>query len=38
MSIERFDNVLGLSPHTDDSELGCDGTMARLIESGVKVS
>ena len=37
MSIERFDNVLVLAPHTDDGEFGCGGTMARLIESGVKV-
>ena len=38
MSIERFDNVLVLAPHTDDGEFGCGGTMARLIENGVKVT
>ena len=38
MSIERFHNVLVLAPHTDDGEFGCGGTMARLIESGVKVT
>jgi N-acetylglucosamine malate deacetylase 1 len=29
--------VLFLSPHTDDSELGCGGTIARMIEEGVQV-
>ena len=38
MSIEHFSNVLVLAPHTDDGEFGCGGTMARLIESGVKVT
>ena len=38
MTIERFQNVLVLAPHTDDGEFGCGGTMARLIESGVKVT
>ena len=38
MSIERFDNVLVLAPHTDDGEFGCGGTMARLIENRVKVT
>ena len=38
MSIERFDNVLVLAPHTDDGEFGCGGTMARLIESGATVT
>ncbi|HQH22295.1 MAG TPA: PIG-L family deacetylase, partial [Thermoleophilia bacterium] len=38
MSIERFDNVLVLAPHTDDGEFGCGGTMARLIENGVRVT
>jgi LmbE family N-acetylglucosaminyl deacetylase len=27
-------NVLILSPHTDDAELGCGGTISRLIEEG----
>ncbi len=29
--------VLFLSPHTDDSELGCGGTIARMIEEGIEV-
>ena len=27
-------NVLVLAPHTDDAELGCGGTIARLVRSG----
>jgi LmbE family N-acetylglucosaminyl deacetylase len=38
VSIDSFKNVLVLAPHTDDGEFGCGGTMARLIESGVKVT
>jgi len=38
VTIERFSNVLVLAPHTDDGEFGCGGTMARLMESGVKVT
>lgn len=30
-------NILVLSPHTDDGELGCGGTIARLIEEGANV-
>lgn len=30
--------VLVLSPHTDDAELGCGGTIARLLASGAEVS
>src|SRR5262245_46504680 len=33
-----FRNVLVLAPHTDDAELGCGGTMARLLEEGATVS
>lgn len=29
--------VLILSPHTDDAELGCGGTIASLIEKGYKI-
>ncbi len=29
--------VLVLSPHTDDAELGCGGTIARLVEEGQQV-
>jgi N-acetylglucosamine malate deacetylase 1 len=32
-----FDRVLILAPHTDDAELSCGGTIARLIENGVDV-
>ncbi len=38
MTIDRFTNVLVLAPHTDDGEFGCGGTMARLIESGARVT
>jgi LmbE family N-acetylglucosaminyl deacetylase len=38
MSILPFKNVLVLSPHTDDGEFGCGGTMARLIEDGIEVT
>jgi len=38
VSIDSFENVLVLAPHTDDGEFGCGGTMARLIEGGVKVT
>lgn len=31
------ENVLILSPHTDDGELGCGGTIARLGESGKNI-
>ncbi|MDO4636163.1 MAG: PIG-L family deacetylase [Lautropia sp.] len=30
-------NVLVLAPHTDDAELGCGGTVARLISQGHRV-
>ena len=30
-------NVLVLAPHTDDAELGCGGTIARLVRSGYRV-
>ena len=29
--------VLVLAPHTDDAELGCGGTMAKLLRDGVDV-
>ncbi|HET6493785.1 MAG TPA: PIG-L family deacetylase, partial [Thermoleophilia bacterium] len=38
MGIDGFTNVLVLAPHTDDGEFGCGGTMARLIENGVRVT
>jgi LmbE family N-acetylglucosaminyl deacetylase len=36
--ISNFKNVLVLAPHTDDGELGAGGTIAKLIESGSKVT
>lgn len=30
--------VLVLSPHTDDAELGCGGTIARFVEEGLPVT
>ena len=35
--IKAFNTVLVLAPHTDDGELGCGGTIARLIEEGKNV-
>jgi N-acetylglucosamine malate deacetylase 1 len=32
-----FKKVLVLAPHTDDGELGCGGTIAKLIEQGSEV-
>jgi LmbE family N-acetylglucosaminyl deacetylase len=32
-----FQRVLILAPHTDDAELGCGGTIARLAEEGVEL-
>jgi LmbE family N-acetylglucosaminyl deacetylase len=32
-----FGRILVLSPHTDDGEFGCGGTIARLIEEGKEV-
>lgn len=30
-------NILCLSPHTDDCEMGCGGTIAKLVEQGNKI-
>lgn len=35
--LEAFNKVLVLAPHTDDGELGCGGTINRLIELGKEV-
>lgn len=35
--ISTFKNVIVLAPHTDDGELGCGGTIAKLVESGATV-
>lgn len=32
-----MEKVLVLAPHTDDAELGCGGSIARLIEEGAEV-
>lgn len=34
----RARRILALSPHTDDSELGCGGLLARALEDGAEVS
>lgn len=36
-ALEAFDTVLVLAPHTDDGELGCGGTIHKLISKGKKV-
>ena len=35
--LEAWKTAVVLAPHTDDGELGCGGTMARLVESGCEV-
>ena len=35
--IDAWKRALVLAPHTDDGELGCGGTMARLVEGGCEV-
>jgi LmbE family N-acetylglucosaminyl deacetylase len=35
--IDNKKKVLVLAPHTDDGELGCGGTIARLVEEGKEV-
>lgn len=35
--IDSAKRVLILAPHTDDAELGCGGTLARLIEDGTTI-
>jgi len=37
LSVDGFDRVLVLGPHTDDGEFGCGATMAKLVEAGVNV-
>lgn len=33
----KYSKVLVLAPHTDDAELGCGGTIARMLEDGAEV-
>ena len=35
--LEGWKRAVVLAPHTDDGELGCGGTMARLVEAGCEV-
>jgi LmbE family N-acetylglucosaminyl deacetylase len=35
--MNRFGRVLVLAPHTDDGELGCGGTIAKLLENGDEI-
>ncbi|MCA8939194.1 MAG: PIG-L family deacetylase [Planctomycetes bacterium] len=37
MGIDNWQKVLVVSPHTDDGELSCGGTMARLVAEGREV-
>ena len=34
---DNFKKVLVLAPHTDDGELGCGGTIARLIDAKIEI-
>ena len=34
MNQHEFERVLVLSPHTDDAEIACGGTMAKLLRDG----
>ncbi|MBL7074888.1 PIG-L family deacetylase [candidate division KSB1 bacterium] len=35
--MKNIERVLVLSPHADDGELGCGGTLSRLLEEGKKI-
>ncbi len=37
MGIQRINKILVLAPHTDDAELGCGGTLARMKEEGIEI-
>ena len=34
---EKFDKILVVSPHVDDGELGCGGSIAKFVEEGCEV-
>ncbi len=36
--IEKFDNFLFVGPHPDDIEVGCGGTVAKLVATGKRVT
>lgn len=35
--MNNIKKVLLLAPHTDDAELGCGGTMAKMLENGIEI-
>jgi len=35
--VTDFQRMLVLAPHTDDAELGCGGTLSRLVEQGTEI-
>ena len=35
--MNEFKKILVLAPHTDDGEIGCGGTIVRLLEEGKQV-
>jgi len=37
MPIQGINKILVLAPHTDDAELGCGGTLARMQDEGVEI-
>jgi LmbE family N-acetylglucosaminyl deacetylase len=37
MTVNGLRRILVLAPHTDDAELGCGGTLSRLVEQGHEV-
>lgn len=38
MALQGIKKVLVLAPHTDDAELGCGGTLARMKEEGIEIN
>lgn len=35
--LQKFGKVLILAPHTDDAELGCGGTIAKMLEEDIEI-